>query len=415
MYLTALTHRDQLFEVASRWLADRVDPDDGRLVTEIFIFERIITAPLVRALVADLGSALATGPLWMERVQTKDAVRQALAAAAHSSTPRVRELVERYRRRPEEFFPQTPVFMTLVTRQDGTLFAMVRRKRLRRIAEKSSRKVANQLASAIEIAARALADRRAARAGVPLSQLVSPLQIMEEEFIAAERIVADRILSGEIQLAREALSVNDVIGVKLVGTPHVLQRVERAVSTREGTSVCHREVHQGSYAGTHLLVDVELPPAAAIADTMRGADWSFAAGRGLSPNSLETDFYEYLESGSRTFRIELVLTTFEDLVESELGRCIHEARILEQRGRVRYTGRIAENASYIIEYLLQVAISPTVKVRELPIRVGGRYLRDTLWRAVFALGGGEPAEWVLPNNSDGRRPVVPPSTHPIAD
>jgi hypothetical protein len=139
---------------------------------------------------------------------------------------------------------------------------------------------------------------------------------------------------------------------------------------------------------------------------MRHVDWSFAAGRGLSPNSLETDFYEYLESGSRSFRVELVLTTFSDLVESEFGRCIHEARILEQRDRVRYSGRIAENASSIIEYLLQVAISPTVTIRELPIRVTGRYLRDTLWSAVFQLNGGEPSEWLLPGGDGGRKPLL---------
>jgi hypothetical protein len=406
MYLTGLIHRDRLFDVASRWLADRVQRSDGRVVTEIFCFERMITAPAVRSLVADLGIALRSGPLFAQRVGSKDAVRQAIAAVAGRSTPRARTLVEEYRRRPEEFFPRTPVHMTLVTKGSGELFAVIRRKRLRRIAEKSSRRVAEELAGVIESTARELAARRAQAAGVGLDQLLSTPAIMEEEFMAAERLVADRIRTGQVRLDASRVRVNDVIGVKVVGTPAELETVERRLVGRSGTTVNHREQHDGSYVGTHLLVDLELPSTAVIADGMRAVDWSFAAGRGLSPSALETDFYEYLESGSRSVRIELVLTTFEDLVESEFGRSIHEVRILDQRNHPRYAGRIAQNASYIIEYLLHVAISPTVTVEELPIKVWGRYLRDTLSDALQRLHHEDTAEWARPGNDHGRHPLV---------
>jgi len=33
MYLSGLTHRDRLFDVATRWLADRLEPTDGRVLT----------------------------------------------------------------------------------------------------------------------------------------------------------------------------------------------------------------------------------------------------------------------------------------------------------------------------------------------------------------------------------------------
>ncbi len=58
LYLSGLTHRDRLFDVAMRWLADRPEPDDGRVLTEIFAFERAITAPTVRRFVADLCTGL---------------------------------------------------------------------------------------------------------------------------------------------------------------------------------------------------------------------------------------------------------------------------------------------------------------------------------------------------------------------
>jgi len=411
VYLTALIHRSRLFDVASRWLADDVRPDDGRVVTEIFIFERIITAPIVRSLLADVLAGTGNRPLFMRRVFTKDEVRRAIVDASTDSDQRVRGLLEEYRRRSEEFFPRTPVNMTLISRDDGTLVAMVRRKRLQRIAEKVSRKIAEQLAGTIEDTARGFAIRRAREAAIPLEQLQSSPDMMNREFAAAEREVADRIRRREIRFATGPLSVNDVIGIKLIGTSSELSLLERRLEDRDDVRVRDREVHDGVYAGTHLLVDVDLPSVGAIADNVRSIDWSFAGGRGLSPHALETDFFEYLESGSRSFTIELVLTTSSDLVESEFGRCIHEARILDQRGSIRYSGRIAENASYIIEYLLKVAISPTAVIDELPIKIGGRYLRDTLTESLYRLRGDDQPEWLLPPGPDGRQPLA--ATHPV--
>jgi hypothetical protein len=136
---------------------------------------------------------------------------------------------------------------------------------------------------------------------------------------------------------------------------------------------------------------------------MRNVDWSFADGRGVSLFDLESDFYEYVSSGSRTFRVELILNTLEDLVESEFGRSIHEVRILEQRAA--YTGRIAQNASWIIEYMLQLAISPTVLVPDLPIKIWGRYVRDTVAQALARLSNGEREEWLVPKEGAQQRVI----------
>ena len=399
MYLTGLVHRNRLFDVASRWMAGRVLPTDGRVLTEIFVFERAITAPTVRALVVDLANALEPGPLRLERVVTKDAVREAILAAVASPSRRVSELIERYRSYPEEYFPRTPVFMSLVHGGDGHLVAMIRRKRIRRIAEKASRRLADQLAGVIEDAAREIAAERASRSGVPLDAMVSPLEVMVEDFTEAERRVATRLRAMSVRFERDDQRLDDVIGIKMIASPPELERIEQALSRRSGTTVIRREIHDGRYSGIHLEVELELPPVEAVVARMRGIDWTFASGRGLSPWDLEGEFYEYVATGSRTFCVELILTTFDALIESEFGRSIHEARILEQR--VRYSGRIAQNASYIIEYMLCLAISPTISVGELPIKITGRYLRDTLSHAIAELRGGEVLEWVLPREDGG--------------
>jgi hypothetical protein len=400
MYLSGLIHRDRLFDVASRWLADHVRQDDGRILTEIFAFERAITSPVVRALVADLVRAIRPGELRLTRVDSKDDVRRAIVTATEHPSPRVEQLLAHYREFPEEFFPRTPVHMSLVTRGDGSLAGMVRRKRIRRIADKVSRRVADQLAGEIDAAARTLAAARAGSVGVPLDRMVSSRQQMIDEFAAAERIVADRIRSGRIVLDPDQVRVDDVIGIKILGTPVELARIEAALDARDGTFACQSEVHEGSYTGTHYLVDLELPSLQENIDRFNGVDWSFAEGRGLSAYHLEESLVDYLGSASPTFRVELILTTLDDLVESEFGRCIHEVRILEQRDRSTYSGRIAQNASSIIEYMLQLAISPTIQVDGLPIKIWGRYLRDTMVEAQARLQYHEIVEWLVPGDPD---------------
>ena len=406
LYLSGLIHRDRLFDIACRWLADRADARDGRTLTEIFVFEHAITAPSVRSLVTDLAQIVQPGRLLLRRATTKDAVRDAIVAAVADPTPRVRELVELYRERPEEFFPRTPVHMSLITDSGSLLVGMVRRKRIRRIADKVSRRVADQLASEIDRSARGFAERRARRAGVPLERMVSTRSEMVADFVAAERQVADRIRLGTLTLDPRQQEVDDLIGVKLVVDQGLIPRLEEALERRRRTWIFRRKVHEGPYGGIHYLVDLELPPTEAVIDSLRSVDWSFAAGRGVAVADLERDLREYLASGSRTFRLELILTSLGDLVESEFGSSIHEVRILEQRGRASYFGRIAINASWIIEYMLHLAISPSVTVGELPIKIWGRYLRDTLSHAIACLGNGESAEWVVPGEPD-EVPLVP--------
>jgi len=395
MYLSGLTHRDRLFDVATRWLADRLEPDDGRIVTEIFAFERAITAPVVRRFVADLCRTCHRGDFYLERITSKDAVRAAIVAAAVHPSTRVAELIDWYRQLPEEFFPRTPVRMSLVTLRNGRLTAVVRRKRIRRIADKVSRRVAEQLTGEIDAVARALAASRP-RPIAGVDRDIAPPSTPAAVGGAAERLVADRIRSGRITLDPEENRVDDVIGVKVIGTPSELETIEASLDNLEYTFAFQREVHAGTYEGIHYLVDLELPANEAILANMAGIDWSFAAGRGLREESLDESFKSYIESCRRTFRVELILTTFDDLVESEFGVSIHEQRIVEQRDLADDFGRIARNASSIIEYMLRLATSPTVDIDLIPIKIWGRYIRDTLNYAVAELGGGEPTEWLVP-------------------
>jgi hypothetical protein len=396
MYLSGLTHRDQLLDLTTRWLADRPDPEDGRTVTEVFAFERAITAPVVRRFVADLCRITHREEFYLERVTSKDQLREAIVAAAVHPTMRVEELIDWYRQLPEEFFPRTPVRMSLVTRRNGRLAAIVRRKRIRRIADKVSRLVALQLTGVVDEIARRLAASGPGRGVTSVSESARPPGISPGVRGAAERLVADRIRSGRLEIDPERARVDDIVGVKVIARQKHFEALEAALDELDYTWSFHRDVHEGPYVGNHYLVDLELPSDKSILERMEGIDWSFCEGRGLRIEDLPTRFRAYVKEARRTFRVELILTTFEDLVESEFGTSIHEQRILDQREQATEYVRIARNASSIIEYMLFLAISPTVRVDELPVKIWGRYIRDTVSHAIAELRGVAPTEWLVP-------------------
>jgi len=396
MYLSGLTHRDQLLDLTTRWLADRPHPDDGRAVTEIFAFERAITAPVVRRFVTDLCRVTHPEDLFLKRVPRKDEQREAIVAAAVRPTIRVAELIDWYRQLPEEFFPRTPVRMSLVTLRNGRLAAIVRRKRIRRIADKVSRLVAARLTGEVDAIARRLAASGPGLGAAAISESAGPFGFPPGVRGAAERLVADRIRSGRLEIDPERARVDDVIGVKVIARQDQFGKIEAALDELDYTWSFHRNVHVGPYVGVHYLVDLELPSSESIVARMKGVDWGFADGRGLGIEELPARFRTYVEGARRTFRVELILTTFEDLVESEFGTSIHEQRILDQREQASDFIRIARNASWIIEYMLFLAISPTVRIDELPVKIWGRYIRDTVAQAIAELRGASPTEWLVP-------------------
>ncbi len=64
-----------------------------------------------------------------------------------------------------------------------------------------------------------------------------------------------------------------------------------------------------------------------------------------------------------------------------------EERVVHQRTRPPHSGQIATNSSIAMTHLLLVAISPTVIVDELSVKIWGRYLPDTLALSMSRLFG----------------------------
>ena len=98
----------------------------------------------------------------------------------------------------------------------------------------------------------------------------------------------------------------------------------------------------------------------------------------MAVEKLNEDFAEFVMTGSETVHLDLIFTSFEELVESEIGRSMHENRIFKQRHQNKIYGNIPMNIEFIIEYLIAVGLSPTIQIDDIPIKIWGRYLPDTL-------------------------------------
>lgn len=387
MYVTSITHREELFDLATRWWADKPLPGDALFLTRVFAYEGLVTVPAVNALIHLVRKSIQPHPMGVVRTRSKDELREIIARSCRNPTPREAELFSAYRECPEEFFPGTPSGATVGFREDGEILGMVRFKRIRRVADKTSRRIADSLAGIITDTARQLARDRALRMGRTLDSLQSSPAEMAQDFHQAERIVARSFKHGLMTFDSGSLRIDDGIGLKLVGTPKELAAMEGAIRACPQVIEVQKEEHRGAYNDINLLVDLQLPPSGTLVDAARAWDWSRQAGCGLSEAELAGGFPEWVESGERTFRVEVILTTREDLVESEFGASIHEARILDQRGKSAYAGRIAVNASYITRYMAMVALSPTVAVDGIPVKMWGRYLPDAYATAVWDLFG----------------------------
>lgn len=373
MYLTALTHRDRLFEVATRWIRGDVRSGDGRFVSEAFLVDPCITTPTVAAFLRDVAGANEVAPR-IEHLHIKDDVRRRIAGSPQVRASQTAALLSCYRERPEEFYPTTPVDLFSISSSDGELLAMVRFKNLLRIADKVARRAAAGAAPAIRRAAEALA------AGRPTPP---PGELLAE----AERQVCLELTAGQLEFSRDEMRIDDAVGAKLIGDPARLSTIEESIASHPLVISMRRSEHRGAYNDTRFEVELAAPPPGPTIKRLLANDWIGAVSRGLEPRDLRRDIAGYVESGARSFFVEVILTTSDELVESEFGRGLHERRTERQRGEILRAGQLATNVGLAVTSLLLLAIAPTVTMSAIPVKLSGRYLPDTVVAIVSSLFG----------------------------
>ncbi|MEM1008956.1 MAG: hypothetical protein AAGJ35_08105, partial [Myxococcota bacterium] len=67
----------------------------------------------------------------------------------------------------------------------------------------------------------------------------------------------------------------------------------------------------------------------------------------------------------------------EEMLESEIGRTMHEDRIVEQRTHQVYRGHLARNVRFLMEFIFACGIAPCTSISAIPIHVWIQYMPDT--------------------------------------
>ena len=371
MYLTAFLHREALFDITNRWLSNRLRKEDPLAITKIITYDSFAAWEMIQEFIDALLTPLIQAPLHKRKIQNKKELKDFICNVNFQSTKHIRKLIADYRKMPEFYYVGSPMAGFIYYNEHRRLACISRFKRVKRIAEKASRYASMILSETVRTTARELTDLMANHNGSGNEKSMTQL-------LKAEKEVMGRIKENGISLPVEPMKIKDILGVKIIDHGFGERALEAIISEMSGVSIVEKERHSGNYNAIHyvveLLVDFDF-----LIEKFSNSHKSFdCAKRGLLRENILEDFARFIVNGSNTVQIDLILTTFEELIESEIGRSMHETRIFLQRQQKNYFGNIPTNVEYIIEYLLAIALSPVVSIEEIPIKIWGRYLPDSL-------------------------------------
>lgn len=378
MYLTSFVHRGALLEIAERWFWGRPEPADALKLTRILICDGYVIGETLESASELLLGMIYAPPFRKERIGSKGELRDAICRCTRDRSPRVEELAGRYLANPDYFYYETPINGVVCLDEDGQLVGSYRIKRPKRIAEKANRRIANWIFSIVQEKARRMAEARAIRSGVPLGMLVTSEAEMVREFVDAEESIARSFHDGAVRFDRRAITINDVGGMKVLGSEEQLVRIEESLARHPAVVVTDREDFHGHYEATSLVLEIPWDGERICRKYRESASWRKYLNRGIPESELKKGLEPYLKDAEPGVRIELILSTFEAMVESELGNSLHEGRIIAQRDDKTYKGYIPMNVEFLLEYLFSVGFSPETGIERIPIKLWGRYLPDTL-------------------------------------
>jgi len=223
-----------------------------------------------------------------------------------------------------------------------------------------------------------MAERRAASFGIPLEKLLTTEAEMVHEFVKAEETIAGDFRQGKIDFDKTAMAINDVAGIKIVADDDRLSLLEERLTHHPAFKIVEKGTYQGDYEARSFILEMPWDREQVCHAFLTSRAWEAYRGRGIPDEILREGLEPFLREAEPTLRIELILSTFPAMVESELGVSIHEGRIMAQRENKVYHGYIPMNVEFLIEYLLAVGLSPEIRIERLPIKLWGRYLPDTI-------------------------------------
>lgn len=374
--INGLLYRDELGALIERWMQDQLFPADAQRVAELVQFNAVFVRRALDAFSSDLLSAFVGGPLMQQRVNRKQELKEALSFDPPYTNERISSLIDAYRRRPELYYGETPVRATVYRTADGRFVASNRIKRVRRLAEKLARRIIDHVFELIKHQADVFADERARQLGLDRKSLLTTPDEMILEFESAETRILDLLRQRKPLPKMSEMVINDALGLKVIVEDQHRTQLMHVLETLPGLRIVEVEAHAGVYNATNVVISYcpdkdlllrrALPPS--VLQSMRQ--------RGLDPQRCSKAFEDFVREAEPDLCIELIMANYAEAVESELGRSMHEERILSQRGQQQYRGHLATNIAYLVQFLFAFAQSGKAELYELPFKLWHRYLPD---------------------------------------
>jgi hypothetical protein len=234
----------------------------------------------------------------------------------------------------------------------------------------------------IRASADLLADERAHSLGIPKDQLITSPEMMAEEFSHAERRILKSIKNGTFKPNPLSLSIPDVAGVKIIVEPLEQERFRELVSRMPGIAITEEERHAGDYNATNFRLIYSLPKERLLAEPLSDAFLRVLEYRGFDKTEVSRQYREFIEKGENEVGFEMIVANYQEFLESEIGRSMHEERIQAQRSHRDYNGHLATNIRFLMEFMLSLCRSPwCTDLEEVPVKLWVKYMPDSIERA----------------------------------
>jgi len=371
MYLSAFLHRTELFEITNRWLSNRLDPQDPLKITRIITYDSFAAWETLLLFLDNLLKSLTNVPVQKKAISYKKELKDFLCDTKYPKTDRIKSLISEYMKVPEFYYVGSPIAGYIYHDPLLNILSICRFKRVRRIAEKSSRYASIYIYNEVKSIAKEIAIKRS-------NNPHNTGLILHDDLIEAEKQIMSRIKKKGVELPVNSVTINDILGTKIIDNRYGEKKLESAITGLSHTRIIEKERHSGNYNAVHYIVELKVDFDYIIDKFTTNTGYQDSIKCRLPVDRLEVDFAKFITTGKDTLHIDLIFTTFDELVESEIGLSMHESRIVRQRQGQPFYGNIPVNIEYIIEYLLAVGLSPAVRIDEIPIKIWGRYLPDTL-------------------------------------
>lgn len=376
--INSCLHRVELNNIIGRWMYGDLDQGDAAKLTRIVHFNHVYINRYLSFFAENLFKSL-HGEITPRLVSTKGELKDIIFLNPPYRNPRIDALIRNYRSHPERFYRETPFFASLYfTGANGydKYVGSQRIKSVNRVAEKSARLIIDWIYETIREKADTLAHERARRLGIGKEQLITSDEEMVDEFIRAEERLFDDFRSGRPLSKEASISINDVAGIKVILEDAEHELLLSRLADMGECEVLEKEIHTGKYNATNIILRYHSPKSPFILAPLSERMVSVMQMRGISEKDANAAYADFVRSGEESVNLEIIISNYGEMLESEIGRCMHEDRIMEQRNSRQYFSHLAKNVEFLMKYMFTFPFSPQLGIRELPLRIWNRYLPD---------------------------------------